>query len=96
MFPERSGLGWLSRYSDSIRAGRFGDRIPVENRFSARVPPRYGAHPTSCTMGTCFRSPETERRGRGFDYPPAYNSEVKERVQVYMFRPSGPSWLLIG
>jgi hypothetical protein len=31
------GLGYLSRYSDSQRIGRFGDRITVEARFYAPV-----------------------------------------------------------
>ena len=33
-------------------AGRSGDRIPVEARFSAPVQTGPGAHPDSCTMGT--------------------------------------------
>jgi hypothetical protein len=96
MFPEKSGLGWLSRDSDTLRAGRSGNRILVEYRFSAPVPTRPGAHPASCTKGTCFLSPGISRRGHGFDYPPTSSSGVKERVQVYMFRPFGPSWFVIG
>jgi hypothetical protein len=44
--------GKLSRYSDRLRAGRFGDRMPLEARFSAPVQNGSGAHPASCTMGT--------------------------------------------
>jgi len=39
-------------YSDWLQAIRFGDRIPVEARFSATVQTGPGAHPASCTMGT--------------------------------------------
>ena len=38
--------------SDWLRAGRSGDRIPVEARFSAPVQTGPGAHPASCTMDT--------------------------------------------
>jgi hypothetical protein len=46
------GPGWCSRYSDSLRAGRSGDRIPVGARFSADVLTGPGAHPASYAMGT--------------------------------------------
>ena len=38
--------------SDSLRAGRSEDRIPVVARFSAPVQIVPGAHPASYTMGT--------------------------------------------
>jgi hypothetical protein len=57
-----------SRYSDSLRAGRSGDRIPVGARFSAPVQTSPGAHPVSYTMGT-GSLPGVKRPGRGVDHP---------------------------
>jgi len=89
------GPGYLSRYSDSLRAGRSGDRIPVVVRFSAPVQTGPGAHLASYTMGT-GSFPEVERPERGVDHPSQSRAEVKERVGLYLYSPSGPSWLVIG
>ena len=42
------------RYSDWLRAGRSGNRIPVEVRFSAPVQTSPGAHPAPYKMSTGF------------------------------------------
>ena len=90
-----SGPGWRSWYSDSLRAGRSGDRIPVGVRFSAHVQTGPGSYPASCTMGT--RSfPGVKRPGRGVDHPPPSGAEVKERVELYLYFSSGPSWPVLG
>jgi hypothetical protein len=52
VFTVLGWAGWRSRYSDCLRAGRSGDRIPVVARFSAPVQTGREAHPASCTMGT--------------------------------------------
>jgi len=82
-----------SRDSDSLRAGRSGDRIPVGARFSAPVQIGPGGHPASCTMGT-GSFPWVKRPRRGVDHPPQSSAEVKERVELYS--PSWSSWLVLG
>jgi hypothetical protein len=39
--------------------------------------------------GSC---PRVKRLGRGVDHPPPSSTEVKERVELYIYSPSAPSW----
>jgi hypothetical protein len=59
----------LSRYSDWLRAGRSGYRIPVGAKFFAHVQNIPGSHPAPCIMGT-GPFPGVKRPGRGADHPP--------------------------
>ena len=40
--------------------------------------------------------PRVKRTGRGVDHPPPSSAEVKERVELYLYSPSGPSWPVLG
>jgi hypothetical protein len=88
------GPGYRRRYSDLLWAGRFGDRIPVGTRFSAPVQTGPGTNPASCTVGTGSFL-RVKRPGRDVNHPSS-SAEVKERVEVYLYFPSGPSWPLPG
>jgi hypothetical protein len=40
--------------------------------------------------------PEVKRPGRGVNHSPPPSAEVKERVEVYLWFPSEPSWFVLG
>ena len=75
--------GQLSWYSDLLRAGRSEDQFPVGACFSALFQTGPGAH-----LGA-------KRPGRGVDHPHPSSDEVKERVELYLYSPSGPSWTVL-
>jgi hypothetical protein len=54
-----------------------------------------GAHPASCTMGT-GSFPGVKRPGRGADHTPRSKCRGHDRVELYLYSPSGPSWPVIG
>ena len=70
-----SGPGQLSRYSDSLRAGQSGDRIPVRGDI---LPPVQN-HSASLAMGTgsfqWVKWPTSD-----VDHPPLFRAEVKGRA----------------
>jgi hypothetical protein len=62
---------------------------------SGAVPLLFVTHSTSYTV--CTGSfPGVKQPGRGVDHPPSYSTEVKERVELYLYSTSGPSWPVIG
>jgi hypothetical protein len=67
------GPGKRSRYSDSLRAGRSGDRISVEGEIFRNR----SDHPASYAMGT-GSFPGVMRPGRGVDHPPHLAPKLKK------------------
>jgi len=63
--------------------------------FSAPVQNSPGAHPASYTMGT-GSFPWVKRPERGVENPPPYSAELKERIDLYFYSPSGLSCPLVG
>jgi hypothetical protein len=86
-----SSVGTATSYGD----GRSEDRIPLGAKFSPPVQTGPGHHTVSYTMGTRSFS-SVNRRGRGVDHPPQSTAKVKERVEVYMYSPSGTAWPVVG
>jgi hypothetical protein len=83
-----------------IATGYGLDGLGIESwwgvRFSAPVQTGPGAHPASCTMGTgSFPGVES---GRGVTLTPhlLLVSRSKNRVELYLFSPEGPSWPIKG
>jgi hypothetical protein len=68
----------------------------VGARFSVLVQTGPGAHSGFYIIAINFLSREVERLGLGFNHPPPFNAEVKERVEPYLYSPSGPSWPVVG
>jgi hypothetical protein len=67
----------------------------VGARFSAPVQTGPGAHPASCTMSTgSFLG--VKRLGRGAEHPPPSSAEVKERIELFLYSPTGPLWPVVG
>jgi hypothetical protein len=68
---------------------RWGDDI-----FRTRLDRSWGS-PNLLAMGTAsFQG--VMRPERSVDHPPPSNAEVKERVELYLYSHSGPSWLVPG
>jgi hypothetical protein len=67
-----------------------------ETRFSAPVQTGPGAPSTCYIIGTGFSAPGVKRPGCGLNHSPPLNAEVKERLELYLYFPSGPSWPVLG
>jgi hypothetical protein len=86
---------YINLGSDTLRAGRSGDLIPVTARFSARVQTGPGA--PSSVLHNVYRVFPGGKAAWAWSWLPTQSSaDVKERVELYLYSPSGPSWPFLG
>ena len=90
------GPGQLSRYSDSLRTGRSGDRISVGGEIFRTRPDQLWGPSSPLYNGHRVSFLGVKRPGRGADYPPQSKWWGHERVGLYLYSPSGPSWPVMG
>jgi hypothetical protein len=77
-------------------ATRYGlDGPGIESRLG-----RDFQHPSRRALGPAQpptqQVPGVKRPGRGVDHPPPSSARVKERVELHLYSPSGPSWPVLG
>jgi len=88
-----SSVGVATRYGmggPGLNPGGGGGEI-----FPTR-PYRPWGPPNLLYNGYRISFPGVKRPGRGVDHSPLTRAEVKERVQLYLYSPSGPSWPVLG
>jgi len=75
------------------------DGLGVESRWVRDFPhpsrPYAGTHPAFYTMGI-GSFPRIKRPGRCVNHLPPSRPEVKERTELHIYSPSGPSWRVLG
>jgi hypothetical protein len=59
-------------------------------------PERPWGPPSLLYNGYRVSFPGVKRPGRGVDHSPPSSDRVKERVELYLYSPSGPSWPVLG
>ena len=82
---ERIATGWMVRGSN-----------PGEGEIFRTRPDRTKGPPNLLYNGYRVSFWGVKRPGRGFDHPLTSSTEVKERVELYLYSPSGPSWPVLG
>ena len=71
-----------------------GSKPGAGERFSAPVQIRHAAPPSLRYVYNGYRVPfpGAKRPGLCVDHPPPSSAKVKERVELYVYSPSEPSW----
>jgi hypothetical protein len=85
---KRLATGWTVR----------GSKPGAGEGFSAPVQIRHAVPPSLRYVynGYHVPFPGAKRPGLGVDHPPPSSAKVKERVELYFYSPSEPSWSALG
>jgi len=81
------GPGWLSRYSDSLRAGRSGNRTPVGGGEIFRTRPDWPWSPPSLLYNGYRDFPGGKAAGTWRWPSTSSSAEVKERIELFFYTP---------
>jgi hypothetical protein len=82
---------FVHHLSHMLRAGRSGNPISVGRNFLHLSWPALGP-----TQPHIQWVPGVKRPGLALTTPPPSSAEIKERVELYLYSPSGPSWPVRG
>jgi hypothetical protein len=91
-----AGAHWEGRDSSVGIATRYGLDGPGIGEIFRSRPDRPWGPPSLLYNGYRVTFPGVKRPGRGVDHPPSSSARVKERVELYFYSPSGPSWPVLG
>ena len=75
----------------SVLLAKLRWRLQVQE-ISPKRPERLWDHP----VGNRSLSSGAKQPGREVDHTPPPSAEVKERIELYLYSPSGPSWPVLG
>ena len=68
---------------------------PGGGKIFRNRPDRLWGPPSLLHNGYHVSLPQVKLPGRGVNHPPQSNAQVKERVQLYLYSTSRPSWPLL-
>jgi len=77
-----------------LRARQSRERIPIGAIFTVPVHTSPGAHLAYRTIGTGSVYQVVKQPGHSIDHPP--HLVLTERVELYLYSLSGPSWPVLG
>jgi len=90
------GPVYRRRYSDSLWAGQSGNRILVGSEIFCTHPDWPWGPPRFLYSGYHVSCLGVKWLGHGIDHPLPSGAEVKERVELYLYSPSGMSCPVLG
>jgi hypothetical protein len=71
---------------------KYREEHPGEGEIFCTRPDRPCGSPSLPYNGHLVSFRGVKQPGRGVDHPLSSSAEVKERVELYLYSPSGPSW----